>query len=139
MKKAYFILCFIIIVFVTNVLGRDNSVERCKCSKIIKKISGQWKADSLAGNGFRKSVVKELLNCSLNNIDVEFLIKYLGNPTVKKQYSDGRVSYRYYYYDYKYIDTLKNKAAGYGYDFINFNTDSGYYKISGITKGTGEY
>jgi len=138
MKRIIILWMFISIVFTLKGICRNNSDAKCKCSQVMKKISQQWIEDSLAGNGYRITVVKQLLNCRLDSINVERLYEYLGKPTKIKQFADGTTSYRYYFYDYKFIDTSKNKTSGYGYDFINFNTDGGQ-SIFEVTNGTGEY
>ncbi len=104
----------------------------------MKKISKEWKKDSLAGNGYRVTVFKKLRNCKLDNISGEYLISMLGRPTEIKRYEEDTY-FMYRYYDYTYIDTATSKWKGYGWDTISFILDKKTSLIIDIADGTGEY
>lgn len=119
-----------------QILAEQNSR---KCSAFIKQISDKWKADSLAGNGYRLEVYKNLLECTLDSFNENFLLDNLGSPTEKIYYTGGGRAYYYNYYDYKYIDLEKSKRKGFGWDFLIFVVDSASEKVVRIKKGSGEY
>ena len=138
---------FIILVSFTTVflcvayLGQSRTnVNQTHCSTLIKQISDKWRADSLAGNGYRVEVYPRLLECVLDSIDAEFLLLNLGKPTKEIDYMSGGKAYQYNYYDYRYIDLEKSKRKGYGWDFLIFSIDlQKSNRVMRINTGTGEY
>jgi len=118
----------------------DKGVKKknCKCSKLIKQISKEWKADSLAGNGYRLSVYDKLLVCNLDKINEQFLLKHLGSPSDIRDYTT-EISYHYNYYDYKQIDLKKSKKTYFGWYFLTVDIDSKTRRVVKIREGHGEY
>lgn len=98
-------ILFVIAITLTNVLeglGQNSSND---LSKIITDISSEWKTDSSSCNGFRRSTERLLVNCSIDFVNKDFLLKELGKPDYIQKFLSGignkranYVGYRYYIY-----------------------------------------
>jgi len=74
------------------------------CSEIIKRISSDWKRDSLTRDGYRMAVFKALRSSAPDSLSPVYLLKYLGKPyQIQKFYSGNThkyyVQYIYFYWD----------------------------------------
>jgi hypothetical protein len=104
----------------------------CLCSKMIELKSYYWKLDSLASNGYRLCSSDELLKCQLDNINLDFLIKYFGRANTVSKSNNG-IEYIYYYFDYRKIPKdVKSTAAIY---YVSFFLKNEKQNVERITSG----
>src|SRR5438045_233797 len=104
MKGILVLLTFV--VFDKYSIGQNNQpAVPSQCSQIILRISKDWKRDSLTANGFRTKVFKELRNCIVDTVAVEFLLKCLGKPAVVRKFYSGNTNKNYTEYIYYYWDS----------------------------------
>lgn len=111
--RSLFLIAFLLFSSCLTVSGQDpKDHNRQKCSDLIRTVSKGWKMDSLAGNGYRKTVYRDFLNCSIDGLTKLDVIQFLGAPNEKHYFYGGRVGFDYYYIDAKYIDTTKSTWLG---------------------------
>src|SRR4051812_2068154 len=69
-------------------------------SKVIKAMSGFWRIDSLANNGYRACAAERLLKTQVDTVTVEVLTAYFGKPNSIWSTNKG-TEYIYNCYDSK--------------------------------------
>ena len=108
MRKAF---VFLILILIQKLSYSQNNISSSylNSSYVISLISKEWKEDSLAINGFRLSIFKQLRNSRVDTITKESLFEKLGKPIQSQKFFDGNkgtnyVQYIYYYFNNYLID-----------------------------------
>lgn len=136
---AYFVVACRSSKIPDNVTG-EGDIKRYDCLQVIKNVSYYWQIDSLANNGYRRQVWHRLHNCIVDSMYADTVKRYLGTPSKITTYSyPSQFSYSYYYYDSKYLDTVKASGFPRGFDGIILFFDKTSQKLIRISHTTGEY
>ena len=95
--KPYFIL-LLLITLSNKVNGQKKFPDDLPCTKIISQLSYFWQLDSLANNGFRVYAFPDLLDCVLDTVNCDYLLKNFGNPEIIR---DNKETFSYLYYCFR--------------------------------------
>jgi hypothetical protein len=89
------------------------SFSQDRSSAIIKRISKDWKHDSLTKDGYRMAVFKALRASLPDSLSPGDLLKYLGKPFQIQMFGSGNTHKSYVQYIYFYWDsyTIPNECC----------------------------
>ncbi len=116
LKLAFFLT---LLIFCDNLQAQDSN---CSCSEAFKKVGYFWKRDSLANNGYRYIMYRELLTCDIDTVFLNDALTLLGKPSVSVEFSyKGILDLRYIYYNSDAMDSTWRGPHGVDIVILSFD------------------